>query len=160
MKYHEVSWIVMNCHEVFWDCLTFPDSCVYYSLHLGRFPRAMEEKVPQMAARLDDSEVWRFPEMGIPPVIIHLNGCFHEIDRRFRGTSTPMYGNPHMISSQVPAMPFKLSLFGATRARIQLSCRAMAPWGNPSSPGPRRHKLRSYWGPRKNIKINIKIASW
>ena len=34
--------------------------------------------------------IWMFPEMGIPPVIIHFNGMFHIQKRHFGGTPMTM----------------------------------------------------------------------
>ena len=37
-------------------------------------------------------DIWGFPSMGVPPVIIHFNGIFHYKPSSYGGT--PIYGNP------------------------------------------------------------------
>ena len=39
-----------------------------------------------------EMETWRFPRMGVPPVIIHLNAIFHDKPSIIWGF--PIYGNP------------------------------------------------------------------
>ena len=39
--------------------------------------------------------IWWFPKIRLPPVVMHFNGIFHEINHQFGGT--PIYGNLHLI---------------------------------------------------------------
>ena len=40
--------------------------------------------------------LWRFPEIGVPPVLIHLNGIFPYKPSSYGGTS--IYGNAHIVT--------------------------------------------------------------
>ena len=41
-------------------------------------------------------KIWRFPEIGVPPVLIHFNGIFHEINHPAMGVPHG-HGNPHIV---------------------------------------------------------------
>ena len=43
--------------------------------------------------------IWRFPKIGVPPVIIHFGLEFSLMNHPFGGT--PIYGNPHLESTLV-----------------------------------------------------------
>ena len=45
--------------------------------------------------------IWWFPEMGVPPVILHFNGSFHEINRPLLGTH--ILGNLQDLDAVFPA---------------------------------------------------------
>ena len=43
---------------------------------------------------IEEGIEWDFSEIGVPPVIIHFNRIFHEINKPFWGS--PMYGTLQM----------------------------------------------------------------
>ena len=44
--------------------------------------------------------IWRFPEMGVPPFIIHVHRNFHILNHPAIGGTT-IYGNPHINDGDV-----------------------------------------------------------
>ena len=52
--------------------------------------------------------MWRFPEIGVPPVIIHFNGIFLYKPSSYWGTT--IYRNPHIDYVQGGAPQLKVAL--------------------------------------------------
>jgi len=59
-------------------------------------------EIPGMSHQVSTQfhETWRFPEMGVPPVLIHFNRTFQKINHPFG--VPPFYGNPCMAIENRP----------------------------------------------------------
>ena len=66
--------------------------------------------------------IWKFPEMGVPLIIIHFHGIFHYKPSSYWGT--PIFGNPQIYSNRYFKVRFEqrhnTNLRGRNAARPHL----------------------------------------
>ena len=68
-----------------------------------------------------DGQIWRFPEMGVPPVIIYWNGIFHEINHPAMGYphDEPISSQDHGFESHWRQRPMKLDKSGKAAKAVK-----------------------------------------